>query len=108
MPWLDAVAWLFACRHLLDAWLEGSLFAGLRASLEARGGLLAEGLLCRLCLSTYVALGVGALLVLAPGPEEPGALFARLPVYALAVAGGVRFLDQLTAKDVSTDDTLNP
>ena len=79
--------------QVLEIWRHGSLFAGARAWLEARGGVASEPLLCTFCLSNWTAA-----ILTVPGlyrvfGDDWNALAWWWPVSALAVARAANLLN---------------
>jgi len=81
--------------QVLEIWRHGSLFTGIRARLEARGGIVAELLLCTFCLSNWTAATLAALILC----RRFGASWDALmwwPVLTLAIARASNVLNDLT------------
>lgn len=85
----ELVVTALATWQVVEVWHHSALFAGRRAVVEARGGFLADLLLCPFCLSVWAAAAVCAVVV-SPVPEAAWAAWAagaaKLFVLAMAVS----------------------
>ena len=78
MSAFEFILLVLAIWHAVEVWNHGSIFADLRASLQASDGWLSELTGCMFCLSLHVGFWLALWMLLTPG----GLWY--LPVYALA------------------------
>ena len=96
----------FAVWEIIEIWHHSSLFASKRAYLEARGGWLADMMLCPFCFSVWVSFLVIFILKMDVHLTQHVPRWVidciQLPLYGFAVARLANLLNDFTHKSCRT------
>ena len=86
---------VLANRQAVETLHHGEIFSNLRARLEARGGFLADLILCPYCLSHWTSILLSACALAYLAPISSWQILRLAPIFWLAVTAGSGILNDL-------------